>query len=395
MTLSIVPKEQWTKKILLTYVKAIIYLNKGVSESRVLWKHYKEGLRHHLGRKAPETPEQDRSPTSTPSTLIAQDRISENEVLDTLDDEDSDVLDDTETADEGSDCGDDYNDESMTAKTSSESGGWIMAYITWLRNTVKTHRAVNKLISFAKLKTYRRITEQIEQKIEIKLCSPPSTTMEDWKDTIRTLFTRKALPHAEHLITKLDYLAKYHPPSQRSKPKMQTPKMQTLSFHSLESLWAESFSGARHGESQFAIKYRLVNIATRQPRQQLTNINQLSQKPSLNNKVIIEASRQCCVSCYCTLEQYNLLFGRGKSNRIFKTALPLGCTLSDAEKIVEALQNEVRERFKMSEEKIEERYQNAQTASPAYSSDAHSELDWDPENDMRVVGSAMVELGKT
>lgn len=93
----------------------------------------------------------------------------------------------------------------------------------------------------------------------------------------------------------------------------------------------------------------------------------------INNEVIIETSRPCCVSCYYTLKQCDLLYGRGKSNRIFKTALPSDCSRLDAEKIVEALHNEVQWRFTLSEKKIHERYELALTSSPTYSSDDHSD----------------------
>lgn len=247
-------------EILLSYVMATVHLSSGIFNSGVLLTQYKTALQKRLKRGAPKVPMSLWLPASSPSTLVTR-----HDSFDDVKYEGNRVPDDAETADdEGSNNDDDHDDKSMTAQTSSEPESWTTAFINWLRNTAKTHRAVNQLTAFAKSKSHRRIVRAIAANIEIHLYPPPSNEMEDWEKTIRDLFPNKTEQvtkgKAEQLIRELDYLAKHRP--QKKWLRNQSSK---LSFCSLNSRWSSSFDGTRHGESQFAIAYSgKVIAATRQ-----------------------------------------------------------------------------------------------------------------------------------
>ena len=257
------------RHMLFKYVVAATHLNLGVSHSGVLLTQYKKALRTCLGRKAPSVPWDLWAMKEDEADASGEHGSSENARFDLYNKaeyEDNDVADDAETVDdEGSDNNDHYDDRSMTSKSPSEPKAWTVAYITWLRNTVKTHHAVEQLVAFAKSKSHRQIVRTIQSKIQIHLCSPPSRKMEDWKETIRRLFPRGTGPApdatAEDFIAKLECLAKY-PHAQNINPPNPIPR---LSFNSLNPRWSTSFNGTRHGESQFATQYSKVITATCQP----------------------------------------------------------------------------------------------------------------------------------
>lgn len=220
-------------EIIFHYVQAIHNLRYGVFEIDFLLAQYKQALRECLGRKAPRVPMLLWPVVPAPSTLVTQHSAFESEEFD--------LFDDSETGDD--------EDYSIAAKTSLEPKAWTVAYFIWLRNTVKSHRAVRKLIAFARSRSHGRIIiEAIRTKIEAHLCSPSSSKMEDWKEMIHDLFPdepgQATNGKADNLIRELDCVATMSP-----------DRGSELSFHSLNSRWSSSFNGTRHGQSQFAIEY--------------------------------------------------------------------------------------------------------------------------------------------